>query len=68
MLVGYLRCTTITVLAFMFGGIFGLFAFLLCAFSAKLLLEAINYIEHYGLVREKENQLECGILGIPITC
>ena len=53
MLVGYLRCTTITVLAFMFGGIFGLFAFLLCAFSAKLLLEAINYIEHYGLVREK---------------
>ena len=53
MLVGYLRCTTITVLAFMFGGIFGLLAFLLCAFSAKLLLEAINYIEHYGLVREK---------------
>ena len=53
MLVGYLRCTTITVLAFVFGGIFGLLAFLLCAFSAKLLLEAINYIEHYGLVREK---------------
>ena len=53
MLVGYLRCTTITILAFMFGGIFGLLAFLLCAFSAKLLLEAINYIEHYGLVREK---------------
>ena len=53
MLVGYLRCTTITILAFMFGGIFGLLAFLLCAFAAKLLLEAINYIEHYGLVREK---------------
>ena len=53
MLIGYLRCTTITILAFMFGGIFGLLAFLLCAFAAKLLLEAINYIEHYGLVREK---------------
>tara|TARA_Y100000768_G_scaffold378274_1_gene352497 strand:+ start:692 stop:1843 length:1152 start_codon:yes stop_codon:yes gene_type:complete len=53
MLVGYLRCTTITILAFMFGGMFGLLAFLLCAFAAKLLLEAINYIEHYGLVREK---------------
>ena len=56
MLVGYLRCTTITVLAFMFGGIFGLFAFLLCAFSAKLLLEAINYIEHYGLVNVKREK------------
>ncbi|MDP6235218.1 MAG: alkane 1-monooxygenase, partial [Candidatus Poseidoniaceae archaeon] len=53
MLVGYLRCTTITILAFMFGGLFGVLAFLLCAFAAKLLLEAINYIEHYGLVREK---------------
>ena len=53
MLIGYVRCLSVTVLAFMFGGLLGMSAFLLCAFVAKLLLEAINYVEHYGLVREK---------------
>ena len=53
MLIGYARCLSVTVLAFIFGGLLGMSAFLLCAFVAKLLLEAINYVEHYGLVREK---------------
>ena len=53
MLIGYSRSLMITILAFTFGGLIGMFSFLLCAISAKLFLEAINYIEHYGLVREK---------------
>tara|TARA_B100001996_G_C18452692_1_gene512854 strand:- start:317 stop:739 length:423 start_codon:yes stop_codon:yes gene_type:complete len=48
----------ITILAFVFGGLIGMFSFLLCALSAKLFLEAINYIEHYGLVREKGKPVE----------
>ena len=30
-----------------------MFTFLLIAFLSKVALESINYIEHYGLVREK---------------
>ena len=53
MIIGYLRSLIITILTFVFGGLIGMLCFLLCAFLAKILLEAINYIEHYGLVREK---------------
>ena len=35
------------------GGILGMFTFLICSLLAKVFLEAINYIEHYGLVRER---------------
>ena len=34
-------------------GISGVLYFLLLAFIGKSLLETVNYIEHYGLVREK---------------
>jgi alkane 1-monooxygenase len=37
----------------MFSGIIGMLIFLLCALLAKSFLEAINYVEHYGLVRER---------------
>jgi len=53
MLIGYSRSLIITLLALIFGGIIGMTVFLFCAIIAKLYLEAINYIEHYGLVREK---------------
>jgi alkane 1-monooxygenase len=53
MIIGYLRSLIITVSMFIFGGLIGMLSFLLCAFFAKSLLEGINYIEHYGLVREK---------------
>jgi len=36
-----------------FGGYKALLGFLLAAFVGALLLETINYIEHYGLTREK---------------
>tara|TARA_B110000003_G_scaffold236487_1_gene241155 strand:- start:646 stop:1773 length:1128 start_codon:yes stop_codon:yes gene_type:complete len=57
MIVGYLRSAVITLSVFIFGGLFGLFSFLLCALLAKSFLEAINYIEHYGLVREKGKEV-----------
>ena len=50
---GYLRSIIIASLSFFVGGLNGLLIFLLCAFTAKSLLEVINYIEHYGLVRVK---------------
>jgi len=53
MIVGYLRNLIITILTFIFGGANGMLCFLLCALLAKSFLEAINYIEHYGLVRER---------------
>jgi len=53
MLVGYLRSLTITSLAFIVGGVIGMLYYLLFAFLSKSLLEAINYSEHYGLVRER---------------
>ena len=58
MLIGFSRSLVITILAFAFGGLNGMAAFLLCAFIAKLFLEAINYIEHYGLVRERGKPVE----------
>ncbi len=51
MLVGYMRSISLSVVAFLIGGISGMLIFLLCSFIAKCLLEVINYTEHYGLVR-----------------
>jgi hypothetical protein len=53
MIIGYMRSLSITILIFIFSGIVGMLAFLLCALLAKSFLEAINYVEHYGLVRER---------------
>ena len=52
MIIGYMRSLSVTILMFMFTGLFGMFIFLLCSLLSKVFLEAINYIEHYGLVRE----------------
>ena len=51
MLIGYARSIFLTFLAFLVGGIWGIFSFLLIAFIAKSLLELINFAEHYGLIR-----------------
>ena len=52
MITGYLRSLIITMIFFMIGGLIGMFCFLLCALLAKSFLESINYVDHYGLVRE----------------
>ena len=53
MITGYISSLIVTVLIFMFGGIAGLLTFLICSMYAKVFLESINYIEHYGLVRQR---------------
>jgi alkane 1-monooxygenase len=53
MIIGYIRSLIITIIALVIGGTSGMFFFLLLAMLSKSLLEAINYIEHYGLVRER---------------
>tara|TARA_B100002052_G_scaffold284111_1_gene295678 strand:- start:475 stop:1602 length:1128 start_codon:yes stop_codon:yes gene_type:complete len=58
MIIGYLRSLTITFLIFMFAGFTGVLYFLICAFITKSFLEAINYIEHYGLVRVRGSKVE----------
>ena len=53
MVIGYMRSLILTISIFIFSGVAGMLTFLLCALLAKSFLEAINYIEHYGLVRER---------------
>ena len=53
MLMGYFRSFFLTAMAFVIAGLSGMIFFLLIAMLGKSLLEAINYIEHYGLVRVK---------------
>lgn len=51
LLVGYIRSGIITVLFYYIGGLSGIFLFACIAVTAKLVLEVVNYMEHYGLVR-----------------
>jgi len=53
MLRGYVRSSLLTILSYLIGGVTGLCFFLLWAFLGKCLLETVNYMEHYGLVREE---------------
>jgi len=46
---------TYLILVYLFFGIIGMYVALFIAFSGILLLESINYIEHYGLKRNKMN-------------
>ena len=50
---GYSRSFALSLLCFWVFGLTGVSAFLLISFLSKAALEAINYIEHYGLVRER---------------
>ncbi len=51
MLTGYARSLLITGLIYLLSQFQGLVIFLMISFISKFLLESINYIEHYGLVR-----------------
>jgi alkane 1-monooxygenase len=53
MLQGYLRSIIIALIILGLFGIAGMLVFFLIAFLSKSSLESINYIEHYGLVRER---------------
>ena len=50
---GYFRSVLISAISFWLFGLIGMFTFFLIAFLSKASLETINYVEHYGLVRER---------------
>ena len=50
---GYFRSVLISLLSFWLFGLIGVLTFFLIAFLSKASLETINYVEHYGLVRER---------------
>tara|TARA_S200000501_G_scaffold345244_1_gene357729 strand:+ start:770 stop:1837 length:1068 start_codon:yes stop_codon:yes gene_type:complete len=58
MIQGYIRSLLILLIIFIVSGFNGCLFFLICAFITKSFLEAINYIEHYGLVRERNGRVE----------
>jgi alkane 1-monooxygenase len=58
MIMGYIRSLSLTIIIYVFGGLFSLTCFIMCSFIAKAFLEVINFTEHYGLVREKGKPVE----------
>ena len=42
---------------YLLGGIYGLLSALAIALIAKILLETVNYLEHYGLVRKERTKV-----------
>ena len=54
---GHLMAATLAVGAYQIGGLTGMGGFLLCALGAKVILEVINFLEHYGL---------CRVIGKPV--
>ena len=50
---GYFRSVLISFLSFWLFGLIGMLTYFLIAFLSKASLETINYVEHYGLVRER---------------
>lgn len=58
MLIGYCRSGLLTAGAFYLSGAAGVIMFLLIATGGKVMLEGVNYMEHYGLIREKGAPIE----------
>ena len=52
-LLSTIRSIIIVTLMYLIGGFYGLIMALSIALIAKILLEVVNYIEHYGLVRQE---------------
>ncbi|SET01289.1 alkane 1-monooxygenase [Thalassotalea agarivorans] len=55
---GYLMSVVLLVIAYFIGGIVALLYFVACALWAKALLEIVNYMEHYGLIRAPKNRVQ----------
>jgi len=53
MLIGYFRSGLLTLGAYFLSGWAGVIMFLLIATGGKIMLEGVNYMEHYGLIREE---------------
>ena len=55
---GYLMSLVLVVLAFVLAGTVGGLFFIACGLWAKAMLEIVNYMEHYGLVRSPDKRVE----------
>ena len=55
---GYLMSTALVVAAYVVGGARGAAFFTVCALWGKALLEIVNYMEHYGMVRNPETPVQ----------
>ena len=53
MLIGYARSGILTAAAYLLSGWTGIVVFLLISMGGKVVLEGVNYMEHYGLIREE---------------
>ncbi len=53
MIIGYFRSGILTAAAYLIGGWMGMIVFLLIGIGGKVMLEGVNYMEHYGLIREE---------------
>lgn len=51
---GHLMSVFLCTLAFLMGGINAMLFFIACGLWGKALLEIVNYMEHYGMVRDPE--------------
>ena len=55
---GHLMSAALVVMAFALGGWRGAAFFTACALAGKSLLEIVNYMEHYGMVRNPETPVQ----------
>lgn len=55
---GQLMSATLTGLAYLIGGLTGMWFFVGFALMGKALLEIVNYMEHYGMVRDPQSPVE----------
>lgn len=55
---GELWCVAIVAAVFFIGGLPALLAFLAAAFIGRVIVEAINYVQHFGLVRVEGARIE----------
>ena len=49
---GWLMSLSIACLSYLFAGVYGVIMFIALGFTTKFILEIVNYMEHYGLVRD----------------
>lgn len=54
---GYLMSFVLLILSYAIAGFGGLLFFIVTGFIGKSVLEMVNFIEHYGLVREEDTQV-----------
>ncbi|TGL49738.1 flavodoxin reductase [Leptospira kemamanensis] len=55
---GHLMSVCLVILAYLIGGIFGMLFFIAAGLFGKALLEIVNYMEHYGMVRLPEEPVQ----------